>query len=58
MGLLSNPNLKHPMNPSQTLNELKKTIDGEIFQEDEILRFYSVDASLSNNSQDGYFTQK
>jgi len=46
MGLLSNPNLKYSMNPSQTLSELKKNIEGEIFQEDEILRFYSVDASL------------
>lgn len=46
MGLLSNQNLKYSMNPSQIFRELEKIIEGEIFQDDEILRFYSVDASL------------
>jgi len=46
MGLLSNQNLKNSMNPSKICRELKKTIKGEIFQEPEILQFYSVDASL------------
>ena len=34
------------MNTSKNLKRLKKIIEGEISQESEILRFYSVDASL------------